>query len=366
MKKVLLISNKMFHYRVANYNYFWRRFQEEGYEFHVRANELQENNPYPLEFDFKQIDFSFREYKKEILRLNPEVVFLFLHLKNLMIWPLMIWLKLKGIPFVYWNKGVNLEVKHRWIRDKPFHLVHAIADAILLYSKNEIRDIKGKFHGKTFIANNTINLQSLPAISATRDEIKREFGVPFEKYALFVGRMRPIKRVDHLVQIFNEIENPEIGCIIVGDSMDYDIRSMIRSENIMYLGEVFDPRNEQVSKLFKAADIFCVPGEVGLGLNEAFHWGLPVLTEDCFQPPEIQYLKNGENGFMVSENDIAALKEKLLLLMEDDELRARFSKNAKLEIDTNGSIERMFSGFMDCVEFLESKTHRVSPEDPSK
>jgi hypothetical protein len=30
MRRVLLISNKMFHYRVSNYNYFARRFRELG------------------------------------------------------------------------------------------------------------------------------------------------------------------------------------------------------------------------------------------------------------------------------------------------------------------------------------------------
>ncbi|MDQ8205003.1 glycosyltransferase family 4 protein [Pelagicoccus sp. SDUM812003] len=352
MKRVLLISNKVFHYRVSNYNYFHQRFREEGYELFVRADESQKNNPYPIDFDYQEIDFNFKRYKEEIQKIKPDVVFLFLHLKNLIIWPLMLWLKAKGIKFVYWNKGVNLEVKHRWIRDKPFHLVHSLSDAILLYSENEIGDIKKKHHSKLFVANNTINLTAFPKISETKEEIKQEFNILYKKYVLFVGRMRRIKRVEHLIEIFNSIDDPDLGCVIVGDSMDYDIPSMISKENILYLGQVFDPKNEKVSKLFKAADLFCIPGEVGLGLNEAFHWGLPVLTENCFQPPEIQYLKDGINGYMVAENDTASLKEKLMLLLTDDALREKFSKNAKEEIEKNGSIERMFSGFLDTANFL--------------
>ena len=107
MRKVLLVSNKVFHYRVSNYNYFAGRFRDEGWEFFVRANEIQKNNPFPLEFDFREIPFRFSNYKREIERLKPDVVILFLHLKNLMIWPLLHWLKLKGIPVAYWNKGIN-------------------------------------------------------------------------------------------------------------------------------------------------------------------------------------------------------------------------------------------------------------------
>src|SRR4051812_31076121 len=92
-RKVLLISNKVFHYRVSNYNYFAQRFREIGWEFVVRANELERSNPYPPEFDFRVMEFRFADYRKEIERLNPDVVFLFLHLKNTIIWPLIHWLK---------------------------------------------------------------------------------------------------------------------------------------------------------------------------------------------------------------------------------------------------------------------------------
>ena len=103
MKKVLLVSNKVFHYRVSNYNYFTRRFRENGWEFVVRANELERQNPFPLEFNFQEMPFNFFHYKREIERIRPDVVIVFLHLKNTIIWPLMHWLRIKGIPVVYWN-----------------------------------------------------------------------------------------------------------------------------------------------------------------------------------------------------------------------------------------------------------------------
>ena len=56
------------------------------------------------------------------------------------------------------------------------------------------------------------------------------------------------------------------------------------------------------------ADVFAIPGHVGLGLNQAFYFGLPVVTEEGKHPPEIAYLKPGRNGFMVPENDLAALR----------------------------------------------------------
>lgn len=353
MKRILLISNKVFHYRAANYNYFAQRFREEGYEFVLRASEIQKNNPYPPEFDFKILPFSFSSYRNAILELKPSVVIVFLHLKDLMIWPLLHWLRLKGIPVVYWNKGVNLEVRNQPWRNLPFYYIHHLVHRIILYSKHEISDIRPANRRKVFVANNTINLSRMPVIEDSKETIKSEFGIRFKKVVLFVGRMRTVKKVEHLIEAFNAIDDPEIGCVIVGDQMDYDLSKLIKRDNILYLGEVFDPKNEKVSRLFKASDLFCIPGDVGLGMNEAFYWGLPVVTEAGLQPPEIHYLTPGRTGFIVAENDIEALRQKILLLLRDDALRAKFSAHAREDIRKEASIEKMFSGFLDCVRSLD-------------
>jgi glycosyltransferase involved in cell wall biosynthesis len=352
VRRVLLVSNKVFHYRVSNYNYFARRFRELGWEFSVRANELERSNPYPPLFDFREMPFNFGEYRREIERLNPDVVLLFLHLKNTIIWPLLHWLKLRGTPVVYWNKGVNLEVRHPWLRNLPFYYVHSLSDGIVLYSQHEVKDIRPANRRKVFVANNTVNFDAFPQITASKEQLKKEFGIPFRKVVLFVGRMRDVKKVDHLIAAFNEIDDPEIGCVIVGDPMQYNLPAMIRKKNVLHLGEIHDPAGIQISKIFKLSDLFVIPGDVGLGMNQAFYWGLPVVTEAGLQPPEIHYLTEGRSGFIVPENDIAALKEKMLLLLRDDALRARFSAAAREDILRDASIERMFSGFRDCVTAL--------------
>ncbi len=352
MKRILLISNKVFHYRVSNYNYFAHRFREEGWEFAVRADELQKNNPHPPEFDFQIIPLTFAACTREIRMVKPDIVILFLHLKNLGIWPLIHWLRLRRIPFVYWNKGVNLEVRNRAVRNLPFYYVHTLADAIVLYSRHETNDIRPENRHKVFAANNTVNFRAFPAIPDSVEDIKREFDLPFEKIVLFVGRMRPVKKVEHLIEVFNSIDRPGYGCVLVGDPMDYDLPTLIRNPNIRHLGEVFDSDNVQISKLFKMADLFVIPGDVGLGMNQAFYWGLPVVTEDGLQPPEIHYLTQGRSGFIVPENDIQQLGEKTLLLLDDDALRAEFSRNAREDILREGDIERMFSGFLECANWL--------------
>ena len=67
-----------------------------------------------------------------------------------------------------------------------------------------------------------------------------------------------------------------------------------------------------------------------------------MVTEEGLQPPEICYLEHGRNGFIVLENDIGALRERILYLADNDEVRAQFSANAREDILKRASTEGMF------------------------
>lgn len=356
LRRVLLISNKVMHYRVSVYNYFWRRFREEGFWFGVRANELQAENEHRIEFDFEALPFSVPRYVNEVRSLAPDFVILFLHLKDLMLWPLLHWLKLKRIPTLIWTKGANLDDPENALRNLLFHYVHNRADGIILYSPNEIKHIAPRNQGKVTVAPNTINNDIFPSIEDSIHDIKVEFGIPFEKVVLFVGRMDVgggRKKVDHLIEIFRTEQRPGVGLVIVGSGMAESLRGRINPRTTVYLGEVHDPYDVQISKIFRMANVFCIPGHVGLGLNQAFFWGLPVVTEWGNQPPEIHYLVHGRNGFLVPENDTDELRRRLFELLENDKLLAEFSRNARTDALERASVEGMFQGFLQGVRRLE-------------
>jgi len=355
MKKVLLISNRVMHYRVSVYNYFARTFRQHGWELIVRSDELQKENPHPLEFDFREIDLTFRNCRDEITRIGPQVVILFLHLKDPVLWPLIHWLPLKGIPLIYWTKGANLDKANSRLRYLLFNYVHGRCDRLILYSPNEVKYLTRANRRKVYVANNTINFEDFPAITDSREAIKREFHIPFDKVVLSVGRMdvgSQRKKIDHLVEVFRRISVPGAGLVIVGAGVSRELQERMNRKNTIYLGEIYDANNIQISKVFSMADLFCIPGHVGLGLVQAFHFGLPVVTEEGLQPPEIHYLRDGWNGYQVAENDIDALQGRIEHLLRNDEVRRTFSLNAKQGIEENGSIQNMFLGFKNCIESL--------------
>jgi glycosyltransferase involved in cell wall biosynthesis len=353
--RVLLISNRVMHYRVSVYNYFWRHFQENGWEFAVLTNELQRTNQNQCQFELMERPFKFSTYREEIKRFRPDAVILFLHMKDRILWPLIHWLKLTGIPVALWTKARNLDDLDNWVRNAFFDYLHLISDGLILYTASLMRFIPERRQHKVFVANNTINFEDFPPISGSKEQIKRELGIPFEKVVLFAGRIgeeKNRKKVDHLIELFRDLDRKDAGLVIVGSGLSEELRARMNPANTLYLGEVHDPENRQISCIFRMADICSIPGHVGLGLNQAFFWGLPMVTEQGNQPPEIEYLVDGENGFIVPEDDRIALRDRLLFLLDNDEQRQRMSAHARRDILANASIDGMFRGFLSCLSYL--------------
>jgi glycosyltransferase involved in cell wall biosynthesis len=157
---------------------------------------------------------------------------------------------------------------------------------------------------------------------------------------------------------------PGVGLVIVGSGLAPELVQSLKPANTRYLGEVHDSEEVQISKIFKMADLFSIPGHVGLGLNQAFYWGLPVVTEEGRQSPEIRYLVDGRNGFIVPENDRDQLKKRIVELLSDDQRRRQFSANARHDILANASIEGMFQGFKACAESVTERQPAALPPVP--
>jgi glycosyltransferase involved in cell wall biosynthesis len=358
MKKILLVSNKVMHYRVSIYNYLKSEFDKKGYEFIVLSDELQKENEIPLKFEMFEMPLRFLSCKSIIQNMNPEAVIVFLHIKDLITWKLIHWLKYNKIPVAFWTKGGNWDEINSKVRYYMFNYIFNLSDGLILYSKKGLDLIAQKNRYKAFVASNTINFNDFPQVLESREQIKRELSIPFRKVVLFVGRMdvdSGRKKVGHLIEIFRHFKRDDVGLVLVGSGLCETLKAQMNQANTLYLGEVYDSHNLQISRIFKMADICSIPGHVGLGLNQAFFWGLPMVTEQGHQPPEIEYLKDGRNGFLVPENDLQALRERIIYLIDNDKVRAEFSRNAKDDILREASIEDMFSKFNDCIEFIINK-----------
>jgi glycosyltransferase involved in cell wall biosynthesis len=83
---------------------------------------------------------------------------------------------------------------------------------------------------------------------------------------------------------------------------------------------------------------------VGLAIVHAFCYGKPLITENVsYHSPEIQYLKNGVNGFIVEENDLKEMSEKILSLLQNADKLKQMSIDCVKTIEENASISFMTS-----------------------
>ena len=353
MKKILLISNKVFHYRLKIYNHFHKKFKEDDLKLILLANEVQENTGIETEFDIHIESFNLIKYLRIIKSIEPDYVIIFLHLKNLIMIPIITYLRMRKIPVIYWNHGVNQLDPNNIMKNSIYYLIHSLADRILLYSPNERKYIRPRNQDKIYIANNTIVFdEHLYPVNTKKTDLKKKFDLKPNFNILFVGRDRIYKKLDLIIDLVKSIDNKDIGLLIVGPLSDKQktLRKIGNIDKIKYLGEIYD--KNKLSEIYSVSDIFCIPGTNGLGLNEAMFWGLPCLTLNVLHSPEIWYLKHGENGYIL--NSINELRETIMKLYKDEVLLRKLSSRSREIILSQGHINNMYRGFKEVIESFDS------------
>lgn len=112
--------------------------------------------------------------------------------------------------------------------------------------------------------------------------------------------------------------------------MDKEYKQMVLdmgiSKNVVFAGQAPYP---QVLNFYKAGDIFVFSSKTetqGLVVAEAKACGLPAVALDAQGISEC--IHDGEDGFLVSDNK-QMFADKILLLLQNNDLRAAMSKTAR-------------------------------------
>ncbi|MFH1661806.1 MAG: glycosyltransferase [Candidatus Falkowbacteria bacterium] len=186
----------------------------------------------------------------------------------------------------------------------------------------------------------------------SKEEIKKELCLSGD-IILSAGRLVPWKGFELLIDLMPELlkANPDFKLIIAGEGPEFEnlslkIKNLELEKFIKLIGKV---EHEKLLKYMKASDIFMLnTGYEGLShvIIEAMQVGLPVITTNVGGNPEV--VKNGENGLLVEYNNKEEIKNAILKLDKDVELKNKLVNNAK---DNFGkfSKERMIS---EVIEFL--------------
>tara|TARA_B100000795_G_C22781984_1_gene432787 strand:- start:211 stop:1248 length:1038 start_codon:yes stop_codon:yes gene_type:complete len=343
MKTIFLIhtSNSLLHYRISIYNYFYDYFKIRGFELHVFSNDIQKDNPYEIKFKHHLNDRGKLNLLSTYISISPNIVITFCSLKDIYVIPIFIIHKILNKKIIYWGHGVKLNnpKSWRWL----FNLWHYYSDAILLYSKNEMKYIKKHLHSKTFIANNTLNYSDLIIPSNKKKLV--DYGITTTFNVVFVGRIEKRKKIEDLL-IAAKYLNKEIGVVIIGNDLT-NILPDVLINNVFYLGPKY---NVELHSILSQMDLFCLPGHVGLSIVDAFYHGLPIITQNVDHAPEIIYLKNKLNGFIL--RDKYEIPYCINKLSKNKLLMNKMSNLAKQTFDSECSIDLMLNSFMQSIYFV--------------
>jgi L-malate glycosyltransferase len=161
---------------------------------------------------------------------------------------------------------------------------------------------------------------------------------------LSTRRMRDIYNIDSIIQAYSSIYNryPWSRLVIIGQDVLADsLKDLVKKLGIE--GQVFFPgwveRSEMVEWLQTADAFVSVPSSdsTALSLLEAFAASLPVIVSDLAANRE--WVKNGENGFLVAPGDIQALADAMLELIAHPERGREWGRHNRQIVESRGNRE---------------------------
>jgi glycosyltransferase involved in cell wall biosynthesis len=167
-----------------------------------------------------------------------------------------------------------------------------------------------------------------------RESCRRLLGISADRFVLlFSGKLIPRKNVLLVLKALEQTpERGRVTFVVLGDGPE---RSRLEQEGKRLLGENFVlagfKNQSQLAPYFKAADALALPSHYetwGLVVNEAMHFGLPVVVSDT-AGCAADLVENRETGILFRSNDAADLVQALRRIIGNDSLRGKFSRNAR-------------------------------------
>ena len=166
-------------------------------------------------------------------------------------------------------------------------------------------------------------------------KFREEHNIPQDAPLIMqIGRIFPIKRVDVLLRVFSEIqkENKDCYLVIVGPEHPQEAEKVRKLEkelnlkNVIYTGPV---QNEKLPDVLAACDVFAQTSEYegfSFSLLEASAARKPIMSFAV--GGNVDIIQDGVNGYMPIWCDIKQYANRLLMLINDKNLRVRLGENA--------------------------------------
>ncbi len=161
---------------------------------------------------------------------------------------------------------------------------------------------------------------------------RKYFAEPDEKILIHVSNLRPVKRVEEVLEVFKNVEKKlKAKLIIIGEGPDMEKVNQFLENNpklinkIRLLGKVND-----LYKILKLSDVFLLPSEqesFGLAALEAMAAETPVISSNAGGIPEVNI--QGETGYLAEIGNVEAMSNYTIKLLSNEALLQQMKINAK-------------------------------------
>jgi glycosyltransferase involved in cell wall biosynthesis len=278
--------------------------------------------------------------------------------------------RLLGRPFILWT-GVWMRLRSvgHQIAYPLTRYIYRHSDAVVVYGEHVKRFLveEGVPPERIFIAGNAVDndLYSGHVSDEEKTALRQSLAIgPDQKIVLYLGRLEDGKGLEYLLQAFASAAVGDAVLVLAGTgSLKAELIKIVEqlgiTERVRFPGYV---RVEDTVKYYASACVYVLPSVTtrlfkepwGLVVNEAFNQSLPVIASDCVGAAAGGFLRDGENGMVVPERNVDALRAAIEKVIMDDELRTSMAAAARTAIRTWDQ-KAMAQGFLDAIEYVSSK-----------
>lgn len=349
MTKVLILYNRLFHYRIPIWNIL-----AEQYDLTVAYCQEDKFND---EVKFKKLPLHSRAYGRFTFQ-KENIYKLCQQFDAVIAYGDIAWLKYSTLPWhnnrkfkiAYWGIGVSASYgKHydsvtKW--DKIRNWFYKKADAHVFYSDYPIKKYveNGFKREMLFVAPNTVAVEPID-VNNERTRL------------LFVGTLYREKGIQFLLSAYLDAykENSNIPVLdIVGGGPDAEMvkQWIINNElqdNIVMHGAIYDRKEK--AKYFSRSIACISPRQAGLTVLESMGYGTSFITTvNAITGGEVFNIEDGVTGVLVK--DVSDLKNVLIDIANNCDKYLLIGKQAYKHYWDCRKPEDMAKGLADTVEFM--------------
>ena len=201
-----------------------------------------------------------------------------------------------------------------------------------------------------------IEINSLKVSEEVRQTMRKEFGSQNDVLVGFVGRLAPEKNLFTLIEAFVKAlrHTDKMKLIIVGAGPMEGKLKMLSHDRGMNDKIVFAGIRYDVNELLSGLDIFTLPSYTEgcpTSLLEAMASGKAVVASDI--PSIREIVRHGKEAILVNPYSVEELKQAILLLYDNADLRAELGRKAEEKAELY-DVDRVYRQILNVYENLIS------------